>query len=107
MAIFAKSFHIIIGKKNITSMSSATMNISLPDSLKEYVKERVEEESYSTPSDYVRSLIRDDQKRRDEKRLEQMLLEGLKSGKKIHMTPKEWKKLWEEAGEWRKNKVPA
>jgi Arc/MetJ-type ribon-helix-helix transcriptional regulator len=32
-------------------MSQATMNISLPDSLKEYVKERVEEERYSTPSD--------------------------------------------------------
>jgi antitoxin ParD1/3/4 len=88
-------------------MSQATMNISLPDSLKEYVKERVEEESYSTPSDYMRSLIREDQKRRDEKRLEQMLLEGLKSGKKIHMTPKEWKKLWEEARMESNNKLPA
>jgi antitoxin ParD1/3/4 len=68
-------------------MSPATMNISLPDSLKEYVKERVEEENYSTPSDYMRSLIREDQKRRDEKRLEQMLLEGLKSGKKIRVCP--------------------
>jgi antitoxin ParD1/3/4 len=88
-------------------MSQATMNISLPDSLKEYVKERVEEESYSTPSDYMRSLIRDDQRRRDEKRLEQMLLEGLKSGKKIHMAPKEWKKLWEEARMESNNKLPA
>jgi antitoxin ParD1/3/4 len=88
-------------------MSPATMNISLPDSLKEYVKERVEEESYSTPSDYMRSLIREDQKRRDEKRLEQMLLEGLHSGKKIRMTPKEWKKLWEEARMESNNKLPA
>ena len=36
------------------------MNISLPDSLKEYVKERAEEEHYSTPSDYMRSLIREE-----------------------------------------------
>jgi uncharacterized protein YfaP (DUF2135 family)/Arc/MetJ-type ribon-helix-helix transcriptional regulator len=40
------------------------MNISLPNSLKEYVKGRVnKEERYSTPSDYVRSLIREGQKR--------------------------------------------
>jgi antitoxin ParD1/3/4 len=44
-------------------MSTATMNISLPDSLKKYVKERVDEERYGTQSDYVRSLIREDQKR--------------------------------------------
>jgi antitoxin ParD1/3/4 len=58
-------------------MSQATMSISLPDSLKEYVKERVEEERYSTPSDYMRSLIREDMRRRDEQKLEQMLLEGV------------------------------
>jgi antitoxin ParD1/3/4 len=85
-------------------MSQATMNISLPESLKEYVKERVEEEHYSTPSDYVRSLIREDQKQRDEKKLEQMLLEGLKSGPPIEMTPREWKRLWAEARTASKNK---
>jgi antitoxin ParD1/3/4 len=58
-------------------MSTATMNISLPDALKEYVKERVDEERYSTPSDYIRALIREERKRRDEKKLEQMLLREL------------------------------
>jgi antitoxin ParD1/3/4 len=77
-------------------MSQATMNISLPDSLKEYVKERVEEERYSTLSDYVRSLIREDQKQRDEKKLEQMLLEGVRSGRGMEIGSKEWKKFWEE-----------
>jgi antitoxin ParD1/3/4 len=77
-------------------MSQATMNISLPDSLKEYVKERVEEEHYSTPSDYVRSLIREDQKQRDEKKLEQMLLEGVRSGRGMEIGSKEWKEFWEE-----------
>ncbi len=74
-------------------MSQATMNISLPDSLKEYVKERVEEEHYSTPSDYVRSLIREDQKQRDEKKLEQMLLEGVRSGRGMEIGSKEWKEF--------------
>jgi len=78
-------------------MSTATMNISLPASLKEYVRGRVEEELYSTPSDYVRSLIREDQRRQSENRLEQLLLDGLNSGPRVRMNPKEWKRLWTEA----------
>jgi antitoxin ParD1/3/4 len=86
-------------------MSTATMNISLPDSLKEYVKERVEKEHYSTPSDYVRSLIREDQKQHEEgEHLEQLLLEGLRSGPGIRMDSKEWKKLWAEVDEKMKSK---
>ena len=77
-------------------MSTATMNISLPDSMKKYVKERVDEERYGTQSDYVRSLIRDYQKRHDANKLEQMLLDGLRSGPRIRMNPQEWKKLWAE-----------
>jgi antitoxin ParD1/3/4 len=77
-------------------MSTATMNISLPDSLKEYVKKRMDEEHYSNASDYVRSLIREDQKQQDEKKLEQMLLEGVRSGKGMEINSKEdWKKFWE------------
>ena len=47
-------------------MNTTTMPISLPEPLKEYVKERVAEEHYSNPSDYIRALIREDQKRREE-----------------------------------------
>lgn len=39
------------------------MNISLPESLKRFVKERTKTANYSNPSDYVRALIRDDQRR--------------------------------------------
>ena len=78
-------------------MGTATMNISLPDSLKEYVKGRVvDEERYSTPSDYVRSLIREDQQKHDDNSLERLLLEGLRSGPGMRMNPREWKKLWAE-----------
>jgi antitoxin ParD1/3/4 len=77
-------------------MSTTTMNISLPASLKEYVRRRVHnEEQYSTPSDYVRSLIREDQKKSDKKRLEQMLLEGVRSGRGVEIGLKEWDKFWE------------
>lgn len=42
-----------------------TMDISLPDSLRDYVADRVVEEGFSTPSEYVRTLIREDKRRRD------------------------------------------
>ncbi len=77
-------------------MSTSSMNISLPDSMKKYVKGRADEERYSTPSEYVRSLIRDDQQKiEDEERLEQMLLEGLRSGPGTTIRSKaDWAKFW-------------
>jgi antitoxin ParD1/3/4 len=49
-----------------------SLHISLPEGLKEYVCERVAEEHYGTASEYVRALIREDQKKRHgERRLEQ------------------------------------
>ena len=54
----------------------STMNISLPDSLKDYVDEQVGECGYGTSSEYVRDLIRKDQ---DRKRLRTMILQGATS----------------------------
>ena len=73
-------------------MNTTTLHISLPETLKQYVKERVTEEHFSNPSDYIRVLIRDDQKRREEKKLEQMLLEGLASGSRT-IDPQDWQEL--------------
>ncbi|MDO9103662.1 MAG: hypothetical protein Q7U57_01740 [Methylovulum sp.] len=74
---------------------NTTLHISLPETLKQYVKERVDEEHFSNPSDYIRVLIREDQKRRDEKKLEQMLLEGLTSGQGIISGTPDWNNFWE------------
>ena len=41
----------------------STMNISLPDTLKSFVDERVNQGGYGTSSEYVRELIRKDQGR--------------------------------------------
>ena len=41
----------------------STMNISLPDTLKAFVDEQVNQRGYSTSSEYVRELIRKDQDR--------------------------------------------
>ncbi len=49
------------------------MNISLPESLKDFVDEQVATRGYGTSSEYVRELIRRDQ---DRMRLRGLLLEG-------------------------------
>jgi len=61
-------------------MATTTMNISLPDSMRAFVDERLESDGYGTASEYIRDLIRADQKRHDEERLEELLLERLQSG---------------------------
>jgi antitoxin ParD1/3/4 len=71
-------------------MSMASLNISLPQSLKDYVEDQVKESGYSTPSEYVRALLREDQQRRAKERLEALLLEGLNSGDPIQITPEYW-----------------
>jgi len=56
----------------------ATMNISLPDSLKSYVDSRVSKDGYGTASEYFRELIRQDQQRREREREERAQLEKLR-----------------------------
>jgi antitoxin ParD1/3/4 len=54
-----------------------TMNIALPEPMKVFVQEQVDQGRYSVASEYVRELIRQDQKRKAQERLEALLLEGL------------------------------
>lgn len=54
----------------------STMNISLPDALKNFVDEQVSTRGYGTSSEYVRELIRKDQ---DRQRLRALLLAGASS----------------------------
>ncbi len=55
----------------------STMNISLPDTLKAFVDEQVNQRGYGTSSEYVRELIRKDQ---DRLRLRELLLAGAATG---------------------------
>lgn len=71
----------------------ATMNISLPEPLRDFVEKCVDEYGYSTASEYFRELVRADQKRRAEERLEQMLLEGLNSGQSKPLTRKDFEAI--------------
>lgn len=59
----------------------ATMNVSLPDPMKQWVELQAQTGRYSNASDYVRDLIRRDQERADKlAQLQKLISEGLDSG---------------------------
>ena len=73
-----------------------SMNISLPEPLKEFVDGQISSGRYSSVSEYVRELIREDEKRKAEDRLEALLLEGLAS-EETALTPADWTEIRKEA----------
>ena len=59
----------------------ATMNVSLPDPMKDWVEAQARTGRYSNASDYVRDLIRRDQTRSDRiAAMQRFVDDGLKSG---------------------------
>jgi antitoxin ParD1/3/4 len=74
-----------------------TMNISLPDKLKEFVDEQVASGRYSSVSEYVRDLIRDDEGRKAQETLESLLMEGIQSSGSSKMTRQDWDEIRREA----------
>ena len=74
-----------------------TMNISLPEPLKAFIDEQVLSGKYGSVSEYVRELVRQDEKRRAQEKLEGLLLEGLESGAPAEMTRQDWADIRNEA----------
>jgi antitoxin ParD1/3/4 len=68
------------------------MNISLPDPMKHFVEEQVNTGGYIGVSEYVRELVRADQKRKSKEELEAILLEARQSEPET-VTPDWWAKL--------------
>jgi antitoxin ParD1/3/4 len=56
----------------------ATLNISLPDPMREWIDAQVRGGEYANASDYIRDLIRHDQRQREALRL--ALIEAEESG---------------------------
>jgi antitoxin ParD1/3/4 len=67
-----------------------TMNISLPATLRGALEKKVERQSYGTASEYVRDLIRKDLQREAIAQVDELLLEGIHSGKPVPITQKWW-----------------
>lgn len=59
----------------------ASMNISVPDPMRDWVQKRIDSGKYASVSDYVRDLIRRDQAQADAREaLVSALIEGEQSG---------------------------
>ena len=73
-----------------------SMNISLPEPLKAFVDSQISTGRYSSASEYVRELIRADEKRKAEDQLDALLLAGLK-GEETVMSRADWQQIRQEA----------
>ena len=73
----------------------ATMDITLPDTLKEFVDAQVSQRGYGTSSEYIRELIRKDQ---DRMHLRNSLLEGAASKPVVTVTPQYFDELRHRVG---------
>lgn len=67
-----------------------TLNISLPDPMRAFIDEQIAKGGYSTASEYIRHLIRQDQEKAEQTRLEALLLDGLNSGTSVEVTDIWW-----------------
>lgn len=70
-----------------------SMHIAITPALKKFVRQRVEAGGYGTVSEYVRELIRRDQKQAAQTSLENELLLGLASGPAEKLTKGEWSRI--------------
>jgi antitoxin ParD1/3/4 len=73
-----------------------SMNISLPEPQKQFVDDQTSTGRYSSACEYVRELIRADEKRKAEEQLEAKLLEG-HNGAESALTLADWTAIRQEA----------
>ncbi|NET58586.1 MAG: type II toxin-antitoxin system ParD family antitoxin [Symploca sp. SIO2E6] len=76
-----------------------TLNIALPATMKEFIQAQVTLGGYSSASEYLRDLIRSDQRRKVKEALEAELLKGLHSGEAIVMIDEDWDSLKQEVAQ--------
>lgn len=70
-----------------------TMNISLPRSMRRWVEGQIASEGYGTASEYIRQLVREDQKRRVKAEVEGRLLEALQGGRPRTLGAADWERI--------------
>jgi antitoxin ParD1/3/4 len=68
-----------------------SITVSMPEELKAFVRDRVRQGVYRSPSEHVRALIREDRRRSAEERLEKLLREGLESGPAAEIDEAGWR----------------
>jgi antitoxin ParD1/3/4 len=76
-------------------MAIATLNISLPDTMKAEIEEVVATEGYGNMSEFFRDLARNYLRERQERKLEALILEGLNSGDATPLTKDDFARIKE------------
>lgn len=69
------------------------MSVAIPEVLVEYMDERVAAGGYGNRSEYVRDLVRKDQREQARTRLRALIEDGLASGLGRADTPADWDEL--------------
>ncbi len=81
--------------QKMTANSKQTLHISLPVKMRRYIERQTKQQNFSTKSDFVQHIIREDMKKEKQMKLERMLLEGLASGG-VSYNKKAWEKTKKE-----------
>ena len=71
----------------------SSMHVSLPMPLKEWVEGQVAAKGYSTASEYVRDLLRQEQERQARSRIDSRLTDAINSGPSTPMTRQDWQEI--------------
>jgi antitoxin ParD1/3/4 len=74
-------------------VSKNTLSFAIPESLVEYIDERVAGGGYGNRSEYVRDLVRRDQRDQAIERLRALISEGLASGASTPDSSADWDEL--------------
>ena len=69
------------------------MSFALPESMREYIDNRVSTGNYGNTSEYIRDLVRRDQEEQAKKRLRDLIEEGRSSGPGRRRTMEDEKEL--------------
>jgi antitoxin ParD1/3/4 len=86
-------------------MGLSTINISIPETMKTDVEEIIASEGYGNTSEFFRDLVRTYIRQRKEKKLEALLLEGLRSGTATPFTKSDLEDIRRRGLERLKNRI--
>jgi antitoxin ParD1/3/4 len=85
--------------RGILADMRATMNISLPATLKEWVDQQIDRGGFGTASEYIRHLLREERQRQARREVEAKLAEAEASGAPVPVTATTWKQSEERVKE--------
>ena len=71
-------------------MEKESLTISLPRAMKSFIKGKLCEGRFSTPSEYIRSLVRSDQETSEQRELEAFARRGIRVKSLPELSDKDW-----------------